>query len=272
MDRKIVFITGASSGIGKAVVSEFAKNGWQVAATMRSISSDANPSTDENIKYYRLDVTEPESIESAIKQAVSDFGHIDVLINNAGFSIDGVFEAISDDDIKSLFDTNVFGLMRVTRAFIPIFREQKHGLIIQVASMGGRIAVPLWSIYHASKWAVEGFSESLHYELEPFGIRMKIIEPGLINTDFYGRSRTIVSSVHLPMYDNIVRTVQGVTDEAVAKGEDPNLVASVIYQAAVDGRNKFRYAVGKPAPQLLFLRRILPTRIFLSLVKRAYHL
>lgn len=270
--NKTVFITGTSTGIGRATAAYFAEQGWNVAATMRMPELEKTLHNHPKIELYRVDVTDPQSIDEAIKQVVSKFGRIDVVVNNAGFTIDGVFEATSDADIQKQFDTNVFGLMRVTRSIIPFFREQGTGVIVQVASMGGRITFPLYSIYHATKWAVEGFSESLHYEMESFGIRIKIIEPGAINTDFYGRSRTLIAGHHLPMYAKYVEMVNRITVAAGAKGEEPEAVAKVIYRAATDGSSKMRYAIGYPAPILLFLRRILPTRVFLSLIKRSYHL
>lgn len=269
---KTVFITGSSTGIGRSTATYFADHGWNVAATMRNPENEKTLGDHPHIQLFTLDVTNSESIKTALAAAIAQFGQIDVLVNNAGFSIDGVFEAMSDEDIHRQFDTNVFGLMRVTRALIPHFRERCGGVIVQIASMGGRLTFPLYSIYHATKWAVEGFSESLHYEMEPFGIRIKIIEPGAINTDFYGRSRTFINAIHLPMYTKYVEMVDKVTMEGSAKGEQPDVVAGVIYKAATDGSNKMRYAVGHPAPMLLFLRRVLPTHMFLAMVKRAYHL
>ncbi|MDZ8054576.1 MAG: SDR family oxidoreductase [Aulosira sp. ZfuVER01] len=267
---KTVLITGTSSGIGKLTAMYFAQQGWNVAATMRNPSKDKDLSNLSNVKLYSLDVTDNNSIQSAIASAIQDFGQIDVLVNNAGFGVDGVFEAMNDEIIEQQFNTNLFGLMRVTRAIIPHFREQGGGTIIQIASMGGRVTFPLYSIYHSSKWAVEGFSESLHYELEPFNIKVKIIEPGAIKTEFYGSSRQFIMSDDLPMYKSLVDTVEKVSQEAGRNGEPPEVVAKVIFQAASDRSSKMRYSVGQPAPLLLMLRKLLPDSWYFSIIKRSY--
>jgi short-subunit dehydrogenase len=267
---KTVFITGTSSGIGKLTAMYFAQQGWNVAATMRNPQQDTELCQVSRIKLYFLDVTNNQSIQTAIASAIQDFGQIDVLVNNAGFGVDGVFEAMTDEIIEQQFNTNVFGLMRVTRAIIPHMREKGGGTIIQIASMGGRITFPLYSIYHGSKWAVEGFSEALHYELEPFNIKIKIIEPGAIKTEFYGSSRRFIMRDDLPMYQSLVDTVEQVSQEAGNKGESPELVAKAIFQAANDRSHKMRYVVGKPAPLLLMLRKLLPDNWYFSLVKRSY--
>src|SRR5262249_25648147 len=141
-----------------------------------------------NVACLRLDVTDTETITQAVKDAVARFGSIDVLVNNAGYGLVGPFEASTKENIERQFNTNLFGLMETTRAILPHFREKRNGVLINVASMGGRITFPLYSLYHATKWAVEGYSESLQHELLPFNIRVKIIEPGPIKTDFYDRS------------------------------------------------------------------------------------
>jgi short-subunit dehydrogenase len=264
---KTVLITGTSSGIGKAAAIYFAQQGWNVAATMRNPDKAKDLDSYPNIKIYSLDVTDSNSISNALEAAIQDFQQIDVLINNAGFGIDGVFEAMSDEVVERQFDTNVFGLMRVTRAIIPHFREYGGGIIMQVSSMGGRMTFPLYSIYHSSKWAVEGFSESLHYELEQFNIRIKLIEPGAIKTEFYGSSRQFVTSDRLPIYNNYVEHLDKVFQQAGLKGESPELVAKMIYKAATDGSKKMRYCVGSPAPILLKLRRLLPDSWFFGLIK-----
>jgi len=267
--NKTVLITGASSGIGRASAIYFATLGWNVAATMRSPEKEHVLLNFTNLKLYALDVTIPESIETAIQSSIKDFGKIDVLVNNAGFGADGVFELMDDDFIEKQFNTNVFGLMRVTRAIIPYFRKQSSGTIIQVASMAGRITFPLYSIYHGTKWAVEGFSESLHYELLQFNIQVKIIEPGVIKTDFYGRSRAFVGFDFEP-YKAFAQKVEKVGQDAGSKGERPDVVAKAIFKAASDGRSKMRYPVGAPAPLLLMLRKLIPDSWWFGIVKMSF--
>jgi NAD(P)-dependent dehydrogenase (short-subunit alcohol dehydrogenase family) len=265
-----ILITGASSGIGRATTEYFAQKGWNVAATMRSPEKETELTKYPNLRLYRLDVTDNPSIEAAIQGAIADFGGIDVLVNNAGFGADGVFEAMDDAFVQRQFDTNVFGLMRVTRAIIPYFREKKAGTIIQVASMGGRLAFPLYSIYHGTKWAVEGFSEALAYELRPFNIRMRLIEPGAIKTDFYGRSRAFVKPTNTTDYDAFVAACERVSMESGAKGEPPAKVAAAIFKAATDGGWKMRYPVGAPAPMLLWLRKAIPDSWWFAVVRSSY--
>lgn len=265
-----VLITGASSGIGRATAEFFAQKGWNVAATMRSPEKETELNKFPNLKLYRLDVTDNASIETAIQGAIADFGGIDALVNNAGFGADGVFEAMDDEFIRKQFDTNVFGLMRVTRAIIPYFREKRSGTIIQVASMGGRLAFPLYSIYHGTKWAVEGFSEALHYELRPFNIKMRLIEPGAIKTEFYGRGRAFVKATNTNDYDSFVATCEKVSMETGEKGEPASKVAALIFRAATDSGWKMRYPAGAPAPMLLRLRKAIPDSWWFGIVRNSY--
>jgi short-subunit dehydrogenase len=268
---KTVLITGTSSGIGKAAARYFSENGWNVAATMRTPSKDQEVATFTNTKVYALDVTDNATIDGAIAQAHKDFGQIDAVVNNAGYGVDGVFEAMSDDVIERQFDTNVFGLMRVTRAMITYFRTHKiAGNIVQVASMGGQIAFPLYSIYHGTKWAVEGFSESLHYELKPLGIQVKIVEPGATKTEFYGVSREMIKPTQTQDYDEFVAKCEKVSMEAGEKGEDASVIAKTIFKAANDKSPKMRYAVGSPAPLLLTLRKLLPASLWFSMIRSSY--
>jgi NAD(P)-dependent dehydrogenase (short-subunit alcohol dehydrogenase family) len=267
---KTVLITGTSSGIGKLTAIYFAQQGWNVAATMRTPGKAQGFDGLANLRVYALDVTDNNSIQRAIETAIQDFGGIDVLVNNAGFGTDGVFEAMSDEVIQQQFNTNVFGLMRMTRAIIPHLRSRGRGTIVQIASMGGRITFPLYSIYHSSKWAVEGFSESLQYELAPFGIRVKIIEPGAIKTEFYTDGRKSIPGEDLPMYRSIVAKADQVSQSSGKNGESPELVAKMVFKAAVDRGSKLRYPVGKPAPLLLALRKLLPDSWYLAMIKNSY--
>jgi NAD(P)-dependent dehydrogenase (short-subunit alcohol dehydrogenase family) len=269
--RKTVLITGTSTGIGRAAAQHFARLGWNVAATMRSPEKEQELGSLPNVKLYRLDVTDGVTIDRALADARSDFGRLDVLVNNAGFGVDGVFEAMTDETIRKQFETNVFGLMRVTRAVLPVMREQRGGTIVQVASMGGRLAFPLFSIYHSTKWAVEGFTESLQYELRPFGIQLKLIEPGAIKTDFYGRSRLAVGG-DLPDYRALVEKAERVSQAPAQNGVGADVVAAAIARAAVHRGRRMRFAVGAPAPMLLMLRRLLPDTWFFNVVRRAYGL
>lgn len=268
---KTVLITGASSGIGKATAKYFSEKGWHVAATMRTPERDDEVHRYPNTRVYSLDVTLPESIDAAIGQAVRDFGRIDAVVNNAGYGVDGVFEAMSDDVIRRQFETNVFGLMRVTRSFIAYFRTNRiPGHIIQVSSMGGRLAFPLYSIYHGTKWAVEGFSESLHYELAPLGIRVKIVEPGPISTEFYGRSREFIRPHDASVYDAFVDQCDRVAMATAHRAVGPERIARMIFRAANSSSGRLRYPAGQPGPLFLGLRRWVPDRLFFALVRMSY--
>jgi short-subunit dehydrogenase len=268
--KKTVVITGSSSGIGKAAAYYFAKQGWNVAATMRTPDKETELNWVDNIKLYALDVTQSASIEIALKQIQQDFGSVDVVVNNAGFGADGVFEAMTDDFIQKQFDTNVFGLMRVTREAVKLMRTQKGGTIVQIASVGGRVAFPLYSIYHGTKWAVEGFTESLQYEVAPFGIKLKLVEPGAIKTEFYGRSRAFMKPDYTNDYNAFVKQCESVSMDAGDKGASAESVAKVIYKAANDNSTKMRYPIAYPANVLLPLKRLLPERLFFWTVRKSY--
>jgi NAD(P)-dependent dehydrogenase (short-subunit alcohol dehydrogenase family) len=268
--KKTVLITGSSSGIGKAAAIYFAQHGWNVAATMRTPEKETELTKTSGVKLYALDVTSTTSIASALEKVEKDFGRIDVVVNNAGFGADGVFESMSDDFIEKQFNTNVFGLMRVTREAVRIMRVQKSGTIVQVASVGGRVAFPLYSIYHGTKWAVEGFTESLQYEVAPFNIKLKLIEPGAIKTEFYGRSRAFVKPDYTNEYDAFVKKCETVSMDAGDKGASPKAVAEVIFRAAGDSSTKMRYPIAYPANVLLPLKRLLPERLFFWMVKQSY--
>ncbi len=267
---KTVLITGSSSGIGEATVIAFAKAGWKVAATSRR-PQKAQFQAYPNVNIYKLDVVKIDEVKRVFRQVMKDFGHIDAVVNNAGYGLKGVFEAIKPAQIQAQFDTNVFGLMNVTREAIGVMRPRRSGVIIQVASMGGRLTFPLYSMYHASKWAVEGFSESLHFELRSFNIGVKIIEPGVINTKFYSSSRHFVRADAFLGYDEFTKKVDKVSQDAGSNGVAPEKVAQTILRATLDkNTNKLRYTVGRPAPQLLWLRKILPERLFLRLIRLGY--
>lgn len=270
--KKTVLITGTSSGIGKLTAKYFAEQGWNVAATMRTPARETELQALANLRLYTLDVTSPESITNAMNAAKADFGRIDAVVNNAGFGADGVFEAMSDEFIAAQFDTNVFGLMRMTREAIRLMREQGGGTIVQVSSLAGRITLPLFSIYNASKWAVEGLSESLQFELTDHNIRMKIVEPGAIKTEFYDGSRAFTKPDYTDSYDSFVATCEKVRASAGADGADPIVVAKAIFRACTDGSNKLRYPVAYPTGPMLLLRKLLPESWFFGVIRKFYKL
>lgn len=264
---KTVLITGSSTGIGRACAEFFSRRGWNVAATMRKPEAETELGKLPNVRCYRLDVLDRDSIEETLKTIMHDFGRLDTVVNNAGYAALGPFEAADEAEVRRQFDTNVFGLMHVTQAVLPIFRAQKDGTIINIASVGGRITFPLYSLYHASKWAVEGFSESLHFELKPLNIKVRIIEPGAIKTDFYDRSQSVLKKDGLHDYDGYVSVVVPHMQKAGADARGPEIVAKMVFKAATDKSFRLRYAVGGGAPLLLFLRRLIPERWFYGIVR-----
>ncbi len=260
-------ITGSSSGIGKETVKLFQTKGWKVAATMRTPEKAVDLQKIVDVECIRLDVTDVESIKSAIKATLDKFGRIDAVVNNAGYGLVGAFEASASEQIEKQFQTNVFGLMNVCREILPYFREQKRGVIINVASVGGRITFPLYSLYHATKWAVEGFSESLQYELKAFNIKVKIIEPGPIKTDFYDRSMDLTKKEGLTAYDSFIEKAMPNMQKAGENAPGGEVVAETIYRAITDGTWKMRYPINTKG--MLFLRRFLPDSLFQAIIRAA---
>ena len=264
---KVILITGASSGIGRETAKLFQTKDWKVAATMRVPEKAEDLQRIADIECIRLDVTDIESIKQAIQKTIEKFGGIDAVVNNAGYGLVGAFEAATPEQIEKQFQTNVFGLMNVCREILPIFRKQKRGTIVNVASVGGRITFPLYSLYHATKWAVEGFSESLQYEVEQFNIRIKIIEPGPIKTDFYDRSQDLTRKEGLTAYDYFTDRVMPNMQKAGEEAPDGSVVAETIYEAVTDGTRKLRYGVNTKG--VLAARKFLPDGLFSRLIKAA---
>lgn len=265
--KKTVLITGTSSGIGKATVIYFAEKGWNVAATMRTPHKETELNKLPNVRLYALDVTDETSIKTAIDSAIADFGDIDVIVNNAGYGAVGIFEKATPEQIQKQFDTNVFGVMNVTRQILPHFRQKRSGTIINVTSMGGLITFPIYSVYHGTKWAIEGWSEALSYELKPLGIKVKTIEPGAIRTDFYDRSQDLFQNAAITDYDNYERVTLDNSQEAGETAPGPKVVAKEIFNAATEANFSIHHPVGGQAPLLLLLRRILPLSWFMGIVR-----
>ncbi len=265
---KVVFITGASSGIGIETAKLFQTKNWKVAATMRSPENAEELKRIADIECFRLDVTDVDSIKSAVTAVFEKFGRIDAVVNNAGYGLLGPFEAASPEQIERQFAANVFGLMNVCREIIPYFREQKRGTIVNIASLGGRIAFPFSSLYNATKWAVEGFSESLQYELEPFNIRIKIIEPGPIKTEFYARSQEVAKREGLSAYEPSAERLLAFMEKSGQDAPDGSVAAQAIYDAATDDRRKLRYPVNTKG--LLGFRKMLSDALFFSIVKKIF--
>ena len=261
-----VFITGASSGIGLATALHFQRAGWNVVATMRTPEHDAQLTGLDNVLVTRVDVQDNATISGAVQEAIARFGRIDVLVNNAGYGAYGPLEATSEEAMQRQYDVNVFGLMRTTRAVLPHFRVQRHGVVINVASMGGRMAFPLGALYHGTKYAVEGLSEALQYELAPIGVRVKVIEPGAIRTDFAGRSFDFVNDPAMTEYQPLIQRFMDVLTPLMVNAQSPDVVAETIFAAATDERAQLRYTVGADAVQILEARRQLDDAAFHAMI------
>lgn len=267
-----IFITGASSGIGKETAKYFHSKGWNVIATMRSPDKESELKYLENVLVTKLDVLDSDSINESIRKGIQKFGGIDVLLNNAGYGAYGPLESFSREKILRQFNTNVIGLLDVTRAVLPHFREHRKGIIMNVSSMGGKITFPLGSLYHGTKFAVEGISESLRYEVEQFGGKVKIIEPGAIATDFAGRSFDFNNDERLEAYQNIVTKIMSAFPKMVKTAAPTSVVTKVIYQAATDGTSKLRYIAGKDAKMFILFNKLFGYNFIVKMNKRFFKL
>jgi len=256
---KTILITGTLTGFGAAAANYFADKGWNVIATMRDTSKDAQLNKSERIFVTALDVQDRDSIDRAIAAGIAHFGSIDVLVNNAGYGLFGVFESASREAIQNQFDVNVFGAMDVTRAILPHFRAQKSGIIINISSGAGTIGFPMASIYSSSKFALEGWTEGLRYELASLGIRAKIIEPGgAMQTGFMNRvggESTGLQPIedYVPFLEQISKVYGGLQNAA-----DTDAVEKVIldiYAAATDGTDRLRYVPNADIKPLVDTRR-----------------
>lgn len=269
---KAILITGASSGIGKTTAKYFQERGWNVIATMRKPEREEELTAFENVLVTRLDVQDPDSIAAAVESGINRFDTIDVLLNNAGYGAYGVLEATPVEKIRRQFDVNVIGLLETTKAVLPHFRKNGMGIIINIASMGGKVTFPLGTLYHGSKFAVEGLSEALHFELEPIGIHMKIVEPGVIKTNFGGSSFDFNNDESLAEYQPFVGQIMAAMGSMEASGSDPIIVAETIYEAATDGTSQLRYIAGDDAKAIIEQRKATDDATFLAGLKAQFGL
>jgi len=246
---KTIFITGASAGLGKATAQLFAAKGWRVIATMRNPDKEKDLPSIPNIILLPLDVTNPDQIKATTQKAIA-LGGIDVVFNNAGYGLMGPLEATTDEQLVKQIDTNLLGVIRVTQAFIPYFREKQSGLFITTTSIGGMVTFPFGSLYHATKWALEGWSESMAFELNKLGIGIKTVLPGGIKTDYLTRSAEYAKS---PVYDKWMNQLFSHVDEN--SFNTASAIAETVYEAATDGTDKLRYVAGEDA-RALYAQRL----------------
>jgi NAD(P)-dependent dehydrogenase (short-subunit alcohol dehydrogenase family) len=242
---RTIFITGASTGLGRASALLFASKGWKVFATMRNPDKETELGGVAGIALLKLDVRDRAQIAAAAQAALAE-GPVDVLFNNAGYGLSGAFEGATDEQLVDEIDTNLMGVMRVTQAFLPAMRERRRGTILTTTSIGGLVAFPFNSVYHATKWGLEGWSESLAFELEPFGIRVKTVAPGGIATDFAGRS--LVITAHEAYMDDLEKVRAAFMDPARrAGGSSAEQIAEVVWEAANDDSAKVTHLAGEDA-------------------------
>lgn len=240
-----IFITGASTGLGLATAKLFASRGWKVIATMRDPSKDTELRATPGVTLMPLDVVNLAQIKDTAAKALG-LGPVDVVFNNAGYGLSGAFEGASDEQLQTQLNTNLLGVMRVTQAFLPALRAQKSGMILTTTSIGGLVTFPFNSVYHATKWALEGWSESLAYELAPFGIRVRTLAPGGISTDFAGRS--LVMTPHPAYMDAIGKTMKAFMDPARrAAGSTAEKIAQEAYDAVTDTSDRVTFVAGDDA-------------------------
>jgi NAD(P)-dependent dehydrogenase (short-subunit alcohol dehydrogenase family) len=256
MNQPIALITGASSGIGKASAEALANKGYHIYAGVRRPAA-ATALRSANVTPVQLDVTDDASITAAIAEIINQSGRIDLLINNAGYGQYGILEEVSAEEAQRQFDVNVFGLMRVTRAVLPIMRAQKSGRIINMSSVAGRVSTPLGGWYSASKHAVEALSDALRLEMAPFGIKVVVIQPGAIKTSFDDvalneLTRTARIEAYRPMAQAFKRLVEG----SYARAPGPELGAKAIVRAATDRRPPLRIVLPNDSRALIALKRL----------------
>jgi NAD(P)-dependent dehydrogenase (short-subunit alcohol dehydrogenase family) len=274
--QKVAIVTGSSSGIGYATSLILARNGFYTYASARNTNKSANLQSTADaerlpLKLIQLDVTDDRSVKAAVEEVVSEKGRIDVLVNNAGYGLFGAFEDLLVDEIKAQFETNFFGVIRVTQHVLPIMRSGigDGGIIVNVSSVNGHVPFPVISAYVATKFALEGLSESIAYEIEPFGIKVILIEPGAIGSGFMKGS--VMSNRALDpksAYFEFVRKVRSKISSDHENATQPEEVAKTIFQAVLSEKPEFRYVVGTDAVTLMQARKNMPFSDFQQMIQK----
>jgi len=272
----VAVVTGSSSGIGLATSLALARNGYLTYATMRNLAKrDSVQSTAEkqhlSIRTVQLDVTDENSVKNAIQSILSESGRIDLLVNNAGYGLTGALEDIRIDEIRALYETNLFGVIRVTQAVLPTMRKQGSGRIINISSGAGRIGYPGGSAYVSSKFALEGLSESMAYEIEQFGIRTVLVEPGFVRTNF-GENIVITKKAQDPNspYSQMMMQMKSSSyrRRMIENASDADLVASVVVEAATTKEPNLRYLAGKDVQQMVAAKKNMSDEEFQKMIRQ----
>jgi len=254
--NKVALVTGSSSGIGYETALLLARNGFDTYATMRNLNkskeiTEIAKKEDLPLRVLKLDVTDDKSVDDAINHILNEKKSIDVVVNNAGYGLMGSVEESSLDEIKAQFETNLFGSIRVMQKILPIMRKQMNGTIVNISSVAGRIGFPMSSSYVSSKFALEGLSESMAYELEQFGIKIILIEPGVIDTNF----TFVTPKKALGTYSNLMNKIHTNLFSTLANGTSPKVVANAILNAVTEENPERRYLVGNDAIELISARK-----------------
>jgi NAD(P)-dependent dehydrogenase (short-subunit alcohol dehydrogenase family) len=273
-NNKVAVVTGSSTGIGYETSLILARNGFLIYPTMRNLNKSENiksVATKENlpIRIKQLDVTDDVSVKNAIQTISSEAGRIDVLVNNAGYGLNGAFEDLGMDEIKAQYETNVFGLIRTTQAVLPIMRRQKSGTIVNISSGAGRFGFPTGSAYVSTKFAVEGLSESMSYELESFGIKVVIVEPGVIRTNF-GDGLIVAKKSQDPNspYSQMMQRSAAGFEKMMKNASSPDVVAKVVLNAIRDENPSLRYLAGSDVETWLGGKRKVADEEFYKMMKQ----
>ncbi|NOJ28186.1 MAG: short-chain dehydrogenase [Nitrososphaera sp.] len=272
--QKVAVVTGSSSGIGYEISLILARNGFLTYATMRNPEKGANlKSIAEKeklpIRVVQLDVTDDNSTAKAVQTVLNEADRIDVLVNNAGYGLMGAFEDLAIDEIKSQYETNVFGLIRTTQAVLPAMRRQRSGIIVNISSGAGRFGYPAASAYVSTKFAVEGLSESLSFEVEPFGIRVVLIEPGMISTNFFSSVAIAKKSLSPDSaYSQMVKAMEETAGKLMQNASSPELVARIVLDAVTSKDPKLRYQAGKDVEQWVESKKKMSDEEFHSMMKQ----
>lgn len=275
---QIAVVTGSSTGIGFETSLALARNGFHTYATMRNLDKSGKImeiASNENLPLdvLRLDVTDDKSIKEAIGQVYDKNKRIDVLINNAGYALAGPLEETSTEEIKTQFETNFFGAIKTMQSVIPIMRNQKNGKIVNITSMGGRIAIPLDPIYHGTKFALEGLSECIRYELGLFNIKIILIEPGAVGSNFWNNIKMANKSENsLSPYQNVIDTVSETFSKMSENVISPSDVATIIIKAVTTNTPEFRYVVGEDAKMIMEKSKNLSDKEFENFIKEQFNL
>jgi NAD(P)-dependent dehydrogenase (short-subunit alcohol dehydrogenase family) len=276
--KRVAIVTGSSSGIGFETCLMLARNGLTTYATMRDLykSSTLKSIADKEkipLRYVQLDVTDDMSVKQAIETIVNESHHIDILINNAGYGLSGALEDLLIDEIKLQFETNFFGLIRATQAVLPIMRNQRSGIIVNISSGLGRFGIATSSAYASSKFAVEGLTESISYELEPFGIKTILVEPGIIKTNFI-KAAVLAQKSKDPNspYFQFMNNMDEGMKKLIENSESPEYVAKVVLDAINDSNPKLRYLAGKDVEHIMEIKNKVSDEDFHNMIKGAVNL